>query len=45
MSVYAMFTIKAAINVSLFVYTWRLSSLALLIVALVIELTAKKKNN
>ena len=45
MSVYAMFTISATVYLSLFVYTWRLSSLALLIVALVIELTAKKKNN
>ena len=42
-AVYGMFTIKAEVVLTLPVYTWRLSSLVLLFVALINELSLEKK--
>ena len=42
MSIFAMLSIKAEITLSIPVYTWRFSSLSLLIVALVNELSLRK---
>jgi hypothetical protein len=45
LSIYLMLTIKANVYLSLSIYTWRFTTLTLLVVALINELSLRKENS